>query len=252
MKPEFTERSRHVQAWIISMIVSWDDFDKITTLLEKYVGIPTRMKLYQKDIDTFFTAWYEKENRTLIAFDGTKNAGAWISDFIAIGGKFHQGIKSAMDDVFMPAIKTIEKLSYVMSTGQSRGGADALYANYLLRKAGLPDVESWNFSGPYITTPEGKEACKRLGVRHTNFLTDAFSHSLPSDPTDEAGVLHGDHYGPVEQLLGGSSVFDHSYLNMTKNLIYWLLQPERVNDRFIEDAKFLANLIRHGNDLIKK
>jgi hypothetical protein len=253
IKQEFIEHTKTVRSWIIAMIASWDDdLDKITNLLMKYVGTPEQMNLFDKKVDSWFIAQFQEMN--IIGINGTKNNEAWISNLDGFGKYFHDGIFDATHDTILqecPNIKNIRKNTLI--SGQSRGGLIALFLNYLLKGQGYENVESFGFANPFGTTDAGKENMHRLGIRHTNFVTDPFG-SLPSDPTDDVGVIRGGHYGHVETLYGGAGVFDHSYLNITYKLIAWFLKQynEKHEHKCLQDAIFLAGLIEKGNDLIKK
>lgn len=246
LKESFSKLTRHSQAWILAMIAGWDDFDKIASLILKYVGTPKYFKLIQEDVDTFFIAQFSEMN--IVSFCGTKNTAAWISDFSAftINGRFHPSIFEDVEKQFFPHVDWFEnKDLYTMVTGQSKGGADAVIANYLLSISGFSDSESWNFSGPFVTTEKGIIDMKNHGVRNTNFNTDPFS-SLPSDPTDDVGVFRGRHYGENHQLYGSGGPTDHGYHQITLHLAVWL----RANG-FTDDALYMLDLAR-CRDLIKK
>lgn len=254
---EFSSRTKHSQAWILSLIASWDAFEICSDLLLKYVGTPDRFKLYQNDVDTFFIAQFPEIN--MVGQDGTKNGRAWLSDAMAFGSRFSYGIFNDMKRAFVPEIKTIvNRFNYTMIAGQSKGGANALCCNFLLRECSFNNVESWGFANPPIATPLGCDILDAHGVCHTNFVTDPFSPSLPSDPTDDATAFNKRLYGTTHELWGGSSVFDHSYLNITKSLIYWFIQQyKNCNDqvqkeKYINDAIYWSGMIQPGNDLIKK
>jgi hypothetical protein len=252
IKQEFIDHTKTVRAWIIAMIASWDDdLEKITNLILKYVGNP-ELKLFNEKVDSWFIAQFPEMN--IIGIDGTKNIPAWISNLDGIGKDFHPGIYESTDDVIMPSCSIIKnKRKNTLVAGQSRGGLVALYVNYLLRATGFENVESFGFANPFGTTDSGKDKMKLLGIRHTNFVTDPFG-SLPSDPTDDVGVIGGCHYGHVETLYGGAGVFDHSYLNITLKLSAWLLRQydEKHDEKCLRDAIFLAKMADKGNDLIKK
>jgi len=253
IKQEFVDHTKVVQAWVLAMIASWyDDLEKISNLVMKYVGTPEKLDLFDKTVDSWFIAQFPEMN--MFGINGTKNGFAWVSDIDAFGHDFHSGIFESAEHVIVPEFSVVKNdQKPTIGSGQSRGGALALATNYLLKKQGYCNIETWNFSGPYITTNSGKEKMSSLGIRHTNFVTDPYGE-LPSDPTDDVGVFKGSHYGHIETLLGGASVFDHSYLNITYKLVVWLLKQysEKRESKYINDAVFLAGLIERGNDLIKK
>jgi hypothetical protein len=251
IKQEFIDHTKTVRAWIIAMIASWDDLEKITNLILKYVGNP-ELKLFNEKVDSWFIAQFPEMN--IIGIDGTKNIPAWISNLDGFGTYFHDGIFDATHDTILPECAIIKNTrKNTLIAGQSRGGLIALFLNYLLKGQGYQNVESFGFANPFGTTNAGTENMRKFGIRHTNFVTDAFG-SIPSDPTDDVGVIGGGHYGHVETLYGGAGVFDHSYLNITLKLSAWLLRQydEKHDEKLLRDAVFLAKMADKGNDLIKK
>jgi hypothetical protein len=252
LKQEFIEHTKTIKSMISAWAASWNDLEKIESLLTKYIGTGL-VTLFDKKVDSWFVAQFPEIN--IVGIDGTKNWKAWASDADVFGADFHDGIFDDTRDVILPECLSVitNKRKNTLVTGQSRGGLVAQFLNYLLRQNGFENVESFGFANPYGTTESGKEKMRALGVRHTSFVTDPFG-SLSSDPTDDVGVIKGSHYGHLETLYGGSGLYDHSYLNITYKLTAWLLQQyeKKHEEKCLKDAIFLAGLIEPGNDLIKK
>lgn len=250
---KFSALSRHSQALIISCIAAWDDLEKCTNLMLKYVGTPLYFYLFQKPTDTYFIAQFDTVN--LIGCDGTKNKMEWLVNLngIPFGKPFHPGfyeqVKSSMGDIVM-AIKNPEL--YTLIAGQSNGEPEALLRNYFLKRNNFSNVESIGFNGPTCATEEGVKLFKEKGVRHSHWESDPWS-TIPSDPTDDTGVIGGKHYGEIKKLFGSGSVSDHSYLNIMLKLLATFSAWSKKQERYLIDAQFWADLYYCGNgrDLIK-
>lgn len=254
MDESFLKLSKHSQAWLISLIASWDNFGICSELLLEYIGVPRKFNLVQKPNDTFFIAQYEDMN--IVGSDGTKNLLEWITNFdgVPLGKKFHPGLDRSVRTHFVKYIKDIDnKDIYTLSAGQSNGGAESLLRNYYLRKHEFKDVESFGFASPYIATSDGIKELKKYGIRHTGWYTDCWS-DIPSDPTDDVGVLGGKHYGESIIIEGSGSISDHSYLNITYKMIATFLEWSVNDKRYGYDAMFWSKLVRsiEGKRLIKK
>jgi hypothetical protein len=227
---------------------------KCSDLLLKYVGTPEQFNLFQKSTDTFFIAQFEDMN--LIGCDGTKNWREWAVNLngLPFGRPFHPGIDDQVRDSMGDIVMCLRNPSlYTLIGGHSNGEAEAVLRNYYLRRNDVQNIESIGFNGPYVATSEGAELFKKVGLRHTHWEIDAWS-TIPSDPTDDTGVLGGRHYGDCKRLLGSGSVSDHSYLNDLLKLTTTFLAWSEAKPRYLIDAMFWARLYYEGTgrDLIKK
>lgn len=215
-----------VQAWILSNIVVYDNVSK---LLHEWIGGSIGFHVYENSIDKALLV--KTDGRVYVAYQGTKNIFAWISnlEFWHKNG-FHSGISKSTENIFRPIIKNIPHDKPILLCGQSRGASMSLYSNLMLRRIGVYGyVESIGFSGPYIAAKgSGVNELERLHVVHTGYETDA-SGPIHSDPVDDVGTLWGKHYGKRIVLDGSGGIFDHSYKSITKNLIVHYEQDNENN-----------------------
>lgn len=244
---QFWSSHFHTQALVMAWIAAWDNRDKILSLLREIVGEPLVFRFVQDKWDSFFIAEFTEV--TWISFSGTRSNWAWASDAMAWWKNgFHYGITNSMDHLFVPLIKFINRDKPVRIAGQSRGGADALYANLKLRSKGFVDVESDNFSGPFIAAPTGYYQLAKAKVRHTNLVRDKYQdignqrEALPSDPTDDVGVFRGRHYGTTINIGGSEGPFSHGYYSILNAFVTMILTWAEKDHIWIDDALFLANI----------
>lgn len=211
----------YTKAWLLSEMVVYNNFEAKKFVLEYIPGL-VDIKFVDTKLDRCMLI--RCNDVCFISFQGTKNLSAWFSDFKGIEEDgFHKGIYEETLDIIEREIKFFFKpTDKIIVTGHSRGAGMALIANFLLSTIGFKDVESIGFSGPYVATKKlGIKLLKKNKIRHTNILSDS-NKKFPSDPTDDVGVFRGKHYGHTENLHGSAFIFDHSYVNITNNLLRWM------------------------------
>jgi hypothetical protein len=245
MTMRFWNMHLHTQALVMAFVAAWDDKEKMLRLIRDIVGKPfgNDIKFVQDKWDSFFVAEYAEV--AWIGFCGTRSNWAWASDFMAWWKKgYHYGIANSMDSLFAPSSGSLRRDTSVRLAGQSRGGADALYANMLLKRlGGFADVESIGICSPYIAAPAGMAELKKLNIRHTNVFRDKYDDignqrdALPSDPTNNVGVFRGKHYGMCIDVGGSEGPFSHGYYS-TLNA-YVVMYHEW---GWHEDAEYLSSI----------
>lgn len=232
----FHDLHLYTKTWLLSEMVVHSD-SKCEEYIKKYIPGVVDIKIVDTPIDRLVMV--KCNNVGFYSFSGTKNGLAWVNNLKGIEKDgFHLGIiteaKKITEKYIIPFF---EKDMTIVGTGQSRGAALSLLSNYLLRTHGYKDVESVGFSGPYVATKKlGIRLLKKMGVRHTNILSDS-TKEFWSDPVDDVGVIRGKHYGYTVNLAGSAWIFDHSYVNITNNLGRWMSKK-----KFTYDAEVIATI----------
>lgn len=230
------------KSWIMANIVCYNG-DRLARELHKWIESYGEIIGYEQVVNKKDAMLIlHLENETWISFLGTKNTLAWLSNltFWLYKG-FHKGIAKSTIKILNDKIQSIPHGKTVYITGQSRGGAMALYANLMLKKAGYKTVKSYGFASPYIAGRNtGYEELKDYSVDHTRVNTDP-GGPLPSDPVDDVGGLRCRHYGKAVDLMGNGFITDHSYKAITKNLIMYIIKTNLM-DTYKYDMYILSRV----------
>ena len=239
---DFEDAHLYVRCWFLCMAVAWEKNSRVEQLIKRYISNVNDIIHIETPIDdaVYIVTPHEK----YFAFRGTKNWKAWINNVKGITKNgFHSGISGEMEKNYKEQLLDLTRSDDrpVYITGQSRGDAESLYSNYILKREGrICSIESVGFSGPFIANREGVEKMKSLHVCNTHIYSDSCS-MFPSDPVDDIGAIGGKHYGNMVNVEGSSGVFDHSYRNITTNLAIKMIEWKLFND-----AAYLVKLLREG------